>query len=427
MINDTSDRKTDWTTVRAREVIARCRMLSRFSEDANGTRRTFLSNPVRDCHREISSWMRGLGMSVSVDAVGNLRGFYPGASSSAPRLLIGSHLDTVPNAGAFDGILGVMLAISLVESLRGEKLPFGIEVIAFSEEEGVRFGVPFIGSRALVGRVDKELLGREDQRGISMTQAIQDFGLDPDEITRAALNNDALAFLEFHIEQGPVLEIAGHALGVVEAIAGQNRVEFTFSGQANHCGTTPMNQRRDALAAAAEWILAVEALARRTPGLVATVGFMEVSPNAVNIIPSKSRLSLDIRHASDSVRIAALDDLIRNAESLAARRGVNVECRMLLAQPAVAMDPFLTGQLAMAMEKISPQSYRMVSGAGHDAMILAEKIPAAMIFLRSPGGISHDPSESVQVDDVAKALQCGEHLLAQLAASQEFLGRTRRA
>src|ERR1700730_7544719 len=168
----------DDTTERAREVIARCRMLSRFSEDSGRTRRTFLSAPMRDCHREISSWMKALGMSVSVDAAGNLRGIYPGASPSAPRLLIGSHLDTVPDAGAFDGILGVMIAISLVESLRGQKLSFGIEIIGFSEEEGVRFGVPFIGSRALVGHLDKELLGAKDSAGGRVAPAIRRFNLD---------------------------------------------------------------------------------------------------------------------------------------------------------------------------------------------------------------------------------------------------------
>src|SRR6266403_5986359 len=171
----------------AETAIARCRKLATFSEDAGGTRRTFLSAPMRDCHREVSSWMKILGMSVSVDAVGNLRGFYTGASPSAPRILIGSHLDTVPNAGAFDGILGMVLAVGLVESLHGLKLPFGLEVVGFSEEEGVRFGVPFIGSRALVGRVDDELLGRKAGNGISVRKAIQDFGLNPNEISKSAL------------------------------------------------------------------------------------------------------------------------------------------------------------------------------------------------------------------------------------------------
>ncbi len=411
----------------AEEVIARCQKLASFSEDAGSTKRTFLSPPMHDCHREVSSWMKTLGMIVSVDAVGNLRGFYPGTSPGAPRILMGSHLDTVPNAGAFDGILGVVLAVALVESLRGSKLPFGIEVIGFSEEEGVRFGVPFIGSRALVGRVDEELLSRKDAQGISVRKAIQDFGLNPNEISKAALREDVLGFLEFHIEQGPVLESLGRPLGLVEAIVGQNRLEFTFSGQANHAGTTPMNLRHDALAAAAEWIVAVENLAKQTTGIVATVGFVEAKPGAMNVIAGEARATLDIRHASDRARTEALDELIRQAESIAARRGVTAQWRTLLAQNAVAMDPFLTQQIEQAIQQSGCEPHRMASGAGHDAMILAEKVPAAMIFLRTPGGISHDPAESVHLDDVAKALECGHHLLAELAASQEFLGRTCRA
>ena len=411
----------------AEEVIARCRKLATFSEDAGGTRRTFLSPPMHDCHREVSSWMKTLDMNVSVDAAGNLRGFYPASSPAAPRILIGSHLDTVPNAGAFDGILGVVLAIGLVKSLDGSQLPFAIEVIGFSEEEGVRFGIPFIGSRALVGRVDEELLGRKDERGISVRKAIQDFGLNPNEIPRAALRDDVLGYIEFHIEQGPVLEHLGWPLGIVEAIVGQNRLEFTFYGQSNHAGTTPMNLRHDALAAAAEWIVAVESLARRTPGIVATVGFVEAKPGAMNVIAGEVRTTLDIRHASDGARTEALDELIRLAESIAARRGVSAKWRTLLAQHAVAMDPFLTEQIDHAVQTAGCEPHRMASGAGHDAMILAERVPAAMIFLRTPGGLSHDPAESVHLDDVAKALECGNHLLTQLAASQEFLGRTCRA
>ncbi len=388
----------------AEDVIARCQNLASFSEDAGGTRRTFLSPPMRDCHREVSSWMKALGMNVSVDAVGNLRGFLAGTSPTAPRILIGSHLDTVPNAGAFDGILGVLLAVGLAESLEGRKLPFAIEVIGFSEEEGVRFGVPFIGSRALVGR-----------------------GLNSNEISKAALRDDVLGYIEFHIEQGPVLETLGRPLGVVEAIVGQNRLEFTFSGQANHAGTTPMNLRHDALAATAEWIVAVENQAKQTPGIVATVGFVEAKPGATNVIAGEARATLDIRTASDRARTEALDELIRQAESIASRRAVRVKWRTLLAQNAVAMDSFVTEQIEHAMRKTGCEPHRMASGAGHDAMVLADKIPAAMIFLRTPGGISHDPAESVHLDDVAKALECGQHLLTQLAASQEFLGRTCRA
>jgi allantoate deiminase len=415
------------TEERAREAIKRCQMLARFSEGSGSTRRTFLSAPMHDCHREVSSWLKALGMTVSVDAVGNLRGFYPGTPPGSPRILMGSHLDTVPNAGAYDGILGVVLAVGLVESLDGRKLPFGIEVVGFSEEEGVRFGVPFIGSRALVGRIDDELLGRKDEQGVSVRKAIQDFGLNPNEICKARLSDDVLAYIEFHVEQGPVLDNLGRPLGVVEAIVGQNRLEFTFSGKANHAGTTPMNLRHDALSAGAEWILAVENLAQRTPGLVATVGFVEAKPGATNVIAGEMRATLDIRHASDRARTEALDDLIRQAESVAARRGVTVKWRTLLSQQAVVMDTFLAKRIGYAIQKAGCEPHRMVSGAGHDAMILAEKIPAAMIFLRTPGGISHEPSESVHLADVAKALDCGRNLLTQLAASHEFLGRTCRA
>src|SRR5260370_48685 len=296
---------------------------------------------MRDCHREVSFWMSALGISVSVDAVGNLRGFYPAASPGGPRILIGSHLDTVPNAGAFDGILGVVLAVGLVESLNGLKLPFGIEVIGFSEEEGVRFGVPFIGSRALVGRVDEELLNHKDERGISVRKAIQDFGLNPNEISRAALTDEVMGYIEFHIEQGPALESLGRPLGVVEAIVGQNRLEFTFSGQANHAGTTPMNLRHDALAAAAEWVVAGGDPGRDTRAVVAAVGFIRAKPGARQAIAGEARATLDIRHASDRARTEALDELIRQAESGAGRRGVTVKLRKLAPEAPGAVGPFL--------------------------------------------------------------------------------------
>lgn len=415
------------TIKRAEEVIARCRKLASFSEDAGATRRTFLSAPMRDCHREITGWMSGLGATVRVDAAGNLRGLYPGAGPGAPRLLLGSHLDTVPNAGAYDGILGVVIAVALLEELGGRKLPFGIEVVGFSEEEGVRFGVPFIGSRVLVGRLDEALLARTDGYGVTVRQAIQDFGLNPAEIPQARLDESTLAYLEFHIEQGPVLEKVGRRLGVVEAIAGQSRMEFKFVGRANHAGTTPMDLRFDAVTAAAEWITVVEREARSVAGLVATVGAIAVKPGTTNVIAGEGRLSLDVRHREDGVRTRAVGNLTGEAERIARARGLSVSWETRLSQDAVAMDAWLAGQIEEAMRKSGCEPQRMVSGAGHDAMILAEKVPAAMIFLRTPGGISHDPAESVAVDDVAKAIECGLKLLEQLASSAEFLKRTSRA
>jgi len=411
----------------ASEVIARCQTLARFSEDTGSIRRTFLSPPMRECHREIAGWVAPLGAISRVDAVGNLRMLYPAENPDAPCLMIGSHLDTVPNAGAYDGVLGVVLPIALLGALNGRKFPFAIEVVGFSEEEGVRFGTPFIGSRGLVGSLDEDLLRRQDAQGISIRKAIEDFGLNPAEIAQAAIEDNVFGYVEFHIEQGPVLENAGRPLGVVEAIAGQSRMEFTFVGHANHAGTTPMTLRHDALAAAAEWIGAVERRAVSTSGLVATVGAIQAKPGATNVIAGETRLSLDVRHRHDEARNAAVDYLVQLAEDVATRRGLRVQCNVLMDQRAVPMDPFLVSQVEEAVSKAGCEAYRMVSGAGHDAMILAERVPAAMIFLRTPGGISHDPAESVEVDDVTKAIECGLLLVEQLASSSEFQRKTRHA
>lgn len=412
---------------RARRVITRCEILARYSEDTGSIRRTYLSPPMRDCHREIYTWLEPLGASITLDAAGNLRGFLPGSDPKRGRLLMGSHLDTVPNAGKYDGVLGVALTVALLESLEGRRLPFGIEVVGFSEEEGVRFGVPFIGSRALVGRLDDELLSRQDAHGVSVRQAIQDFGLNDASISQARLDDGVFGYLEFHIEQGPVLESLGHPLGLVEAIAGQSRLELTFFGQANHAGTTPMHLRHDALAAAAEWIVAVEKEARSIPNSMATVGSIEAKPGATNVIAGETRVTLDVRHSVDQVREGAVMVLIRRAEEIANKRGLTVEHEPKLIQRAVVMDPFLVEQIEVAMRKAGCPPHLMVSGAGHDAMILAEKVPAAMIFLRTPQGISHHPAEAVRTEDIATALDCGLHLIAQLAGSSVLHTRTSRA
>jgi allantoate deiminase len=408
----------------AKLAIERCRKLASFSEDRGSTRRAFLSPPMWECHREITAWLNQLGVEVKIDGAGNLRAVYPAVDADAPRFLVGSHLDTVPNAGAFDGILGVALGVALIESLASRPLPFAVEAVGFSEEEGLRFGVPFIGSRALVGRLDDELLARKDADGVSVRQAIEDFGLNPREIRAAAVRDDALGYLEFHIEQGPVLDNMGRALGVVEAIAGQSRLEFVFAGRANHAGTTPMNSRHDALAGAAEWIGAVEREANRVAGLVATVGSVAAKPGAVNVIAGEARATLDLRHGSDTVRTVAVEALIRSAGEIAARRGLSVRHSELMNQASVAMDPALARQAEEAIRHAGCEPHRMVSGAGHDAMILAEKVPAALIFLRTPGGISHDPAETVRVEDVAKAIEAGSYLLGQLAASPAMQRRT---
>ncbi len=355
-------------------------------------------------------------MTVRVDDAGNLRGFYMGQMPNGPRLLIGSHLDTVPHAGAFDGILGVVLGVTLIELLSGKRMSFHIDVIGFSEEEGVRFGVPFIGSRALSGEIDEEMLACRDQAGVSVGDALRNFGLDPSHIGEALIGNDTIGYFEFHIEQGPVLESLELRIGIVEAIAGQSRLNVTFEGKANHAGTTPMSGRRDALAGAAEWIAAVEREAHATPDLVATVGRLTVLPGAGNVIPGSVRASLDVRHGSDAVRRDAVSRLLERAERIAAQRGLRVSCEHRLDQPAVMMDPLLTLELDRAAADAGYKPHRMISGAGHDAMILARRMPAAMLFLRSPGGISHHPDETVLADDVVAALETGMRFLGALDA-----------
>jgi allantoate deiminase len=400
-------------------VIARCREIALASEVAGETTRTFLAPSMHRVHALVGGWMHAAGMRVRVDAAGNLRGLLDAVAPNAPRLLIGSHLDTIANAGAFDGVLGVAMGVALVEALvdskerAGAGLPFAIEVIGFSEEEGVRFAKPFLGSLALVGELDAAALELKDRDGISVAEAIRGFGLDPAQLGAAVVDDAAFGYLEFHIEQGPVLESEDCALGVVEAIVGQTRMELVFTGQANHAGTTPMGRlRRDALAAAAQWIVEVERYANACEGLVATVGKVESSSGAGNVIAGRFAATLDVRHANDSVRGAAVRQYLDHAQAVAAARGVSVAHTVSIDQAAVPMGSELTAALAEAATRaMGAAPRRMTSGAGHDAMIVARRMPAAILFLRSPGGLSHHPDESVLAGDVALALKSGMEFL----------------
>ncbi len=394
--------------------VARCRELALITDVDGETTRTFLSEAMRRVNGKVGEWMGEAGMTVTMDAAGNLRGRLESGHSGSAPFVIASHLDTVPNAGAYDGILGVMLGIALAKRFASDPLPFPLEVIAFSEEEGVRFATPFLGSRALVGELTKTMLDRSDSNGVTAREAICNYGLDPAKLGEARLRN-ARGYLEFHIEQGPALESEGLPLGVVETIAGQSRFDLRFTGAANHAGTTPMHLRQDALAAAAAWIVSVEQYARQSSGVVATVGSISASPNAGNVVAGEVHATLDVRSARDVVRNEAVAALLALANSCAAERGVRVTHRSTLEQPAVAMDRSLMRLLEDAVDAIAPPIRRIVSGAGHDAMIVAPHMPAAMLFLRTPSGISHHPDESVAVDDVALALRAGEYFLQSLA------------
>ena len=408
----------------AERIVSRCRELARVTDVPGQTTRTFLSPATHAAHALVGGWMRAAGLQVWTDAIGNLRGVSE-AASDAPRLVIGSHLDTVMNAGAFDGPLGVVLGIELVEGMQREALPFAIEVVGFSEEEGVRFAKPFLGSLALIGELEHGLLQLPDKAGVSVAQAVQEFGVDRKRIEDAVLAASAFAYLEFHIEQGPVLEVEGLPLAVVDAIAGQTRMQLSFRGHANHAGTTPMGRlRHDAMAAAAEWIGEVERYANGCAGLVATVGKLEVPSGAANVIAGECVAALDVRHAKDEVRAAAVKHMLQAAERAASARGASVESRTTLEQSAVAMDPVLTDAVVLAWKGAEgTQPRRMTSGAGHDAMIVARRVPTSVVFLRSPGGLSHHPDESVLLGDVEAAYRAGLEFLQTLRDDRAMLDR----
>jgi allantoate deiminase len=401
---------------RALRVLAECERIATMTEEPGRITRRFLTPPTHEVHAHLRGRMESLGMSVHLDNAGNLRGLSHPDGASDKRLILGSHIDTVPDAGAFDGVLGVMLALECVDLLRQNGLPLAIEVIAFSEEEGVRFGVPFLGSRAVAGRFDPGLLALKDAEGVTLEGAIRAYGLDPARISESAIDEAALGFVEIHIEQGPVLEAENLSVAAVTGIVGQTRLTLELAGQANHAGTTPMNLRRDALTGAAEWISAVEKLAKHTEGLVATVGKIEASPNATNVVAGTVVMTLDARHPHDAIRLGSVNALLETANAITDRRSLAMQCTPQMDQPAVSMDERLTAYMVDAMEASGFPRKQMHSGAGHDAMVMASRMPSAMLFLRSPGGISHNPAESVRTEDVEAALEVSLHFLKRLAA-----------
>ncbi len=399
----------------ASTLLARSTALAACTDKPGEILRTFLSPAMERVHQRMQPWFETAGAIVSVDRAGNLRAFYPSASNeNSPRLLIGSHLDTVPNAGAYDGVLGVLMGLALVEGLSGRKMPFAVEIIGFSDEEGTRFGIPFLGSRAVVNQLDDALLGK-DANGITIREALSDYAAGHPEAIETSLSSMTTGYLEFHIEQGPVLESKKLALGVVDSLAGQSRCHLVFNGRAGHAGTTPMLLRRDALAAAAEWMTRCEMIASNVEGLMATVGQISAEPGGVNVIPGTVRCSLDVRHTDDTVRGQSVRVILEEAHAIAARRGMQVDAEEYHAQPAVHLDSAMISLCDKAVRQAGYASIRMTSGAGHDAMVIAPHLPAAMVFLRSPGGISHHPDESVLEEDVAAAIHAGLCFLDEFA------------
>jgi allantoate deiminase len=385
------------------EIVGRIQALAAISETSDKLTRIFLSPEHRAAADLILSWMREAGMRAHLDAIGNVCGRYEGDRPGLPCLMLGSHYDTVRDAGKWDGPLGLITAISCVADLnkRGRRLPFAIEVAGFADEEGVRFASTLLGSRAVAGSFVESVLGVKDSAGISMRDALSQFGLDPDHIGAAArARSELLGYVELHIEQGPVLEAKNLPVGVVTAIAGATRLAARLTGMAGHAGTVPMGLRRDALAGAAECIVAIEELCRTDEGgLVGTVGYIHAMPGATNVIPGQVSFTIDLRAPTDAHRRLALTDIVRRIEAIAGRRNLLLQLDVTHENRTVPCAPWLRQQLADAVAAEGYPVFELPSGAGHDGMAMIDIADVAMLFVRCRGGISHHPDEHVELAD----------------------------
>ena len=425
-------------TYYARTLMRRIDELARYSEEPGRLTRRVATPAMQKAQQAVAHWMWQAGMLVRQDSIGNVIGHYEAAEGESVgegtitthtwatrTLVLGSHIDTVRDAGRFDGPLGVLAAIACVQRLYdvGQRMPFGVEVVAFADEEGLRFGTAYLGSRVYAGRLDPRLLELADEQGVTLAQAIRECGGDPHALHADRRRpDDLLGYCEVHIEQGPVLEAEHLPVGVVSSIAGQTRIGVQFTGEAGHAGTVPMSMRHDALCAAAEFILSVEALATSVSGLVATVGQVAVHPGASNVIPGQAVLSLDVRHPHDPEREQAVRDLYEQAVQICASRGLALGWQVLQDNPSVPCSPQLSSVLARAVESLDLPVRYLTSGAGHDAVIMSAMAPVAMLFVRCKRGISHHPDEWVDERDVAVALEVMHRFLDMLASDPDLSG-----
>src|SRR5450830_31263 len=393
----------------AQEIMARAEELAHYSEMAGGLTRTYLSKQHAAAAAQITAWMSAAGMSVRRDAAGNVIGRYAGTDPSAPALVTGSHFDSVCNGGKYDGNLGVLLPISCIAQWhrRGRRFSFPIDIIAFAEEEGMRFKATLLGSRAVAGTFNYAVLDNLDQSGVSMRQAIVNAGFDPRQLPAAARLAAAIkAFVEMHIEQGPLLLEQNMPVGVVTAISGATRFMVELTGLAGHAGTVPMQLRRDAAMAAAEIGLYIERRCSGVAGLVGTVGILEVPNGAANVVPGAARFSIDMRAERDEVRLAAVEDVLAEIGNITRRRHVEAILSKTHEATSVPCDARLQERLATAIERAGLPPVHLPSGAGHDAMAMAAIADVAMLFVRcGNGGISHHPDEIMSVADAALATE----------------------
>jgi allantoate deiminase len=385
------------------EIVGRINRLAAISETPDNLTRIFLTSEHRAAADLIMTWMVEAGMSARLDAIGNVCGRYEGERPGLPCLMLGSHYDTVRDAGRWDGPLGLITAISCVADLnkRGRRFPFAIEVTGFADEEGVRFASTLLGSRAVAGTFNERVLASKDGAEISMREALVQFGLDPDHIGAAArVRGELLAYVELHIEQGPVLEAGNLPVGVVSAIAGATRMAARVTGMAGHAGTVPMELRRDALAGAVEMIAKIEELCLTDGrGLVGTVGYIHATPGATNVIPGQTHFTIDLRAPTDVHRNRAVADMVRQIEAIAKRRKLELRLDVTHENRTVPCAPWLKTQVAEAVAAEGYPVFELPSGAGHDGMAMVDIADVAMLFVRCRGGISHHPDEHVEMAD----------------------------
>ncbi|MBE7169751.1 MAG: allantoate amidohydrolase [Williamsia sp.] len=402
---------------RAAALLQRIRELSLITDEPGIINRVYGTPAFVQAGSLVLSWMEEAGLEAHIDPVGNIRGRWDCGNPAAKTLLIGSHYDTVVDAGAFDGPLGILLGLDLLELVTGlqQQLPFHIELLAFCDEEGVRFHTTYLGSKAVAGLFETELLDKRDEQGIALRQAIQAIGGDPGGLAQASVaGKELLGYIEAHIEQGPVLYERAIPVAVVTGIAGQKRILLSFTGEAGHAGTVPMPMRRDALCCAAACILAIEDFARQQAGLVATVGKLDIPHAASNVIPGKVDCTLDLRSTDEEELAAAWQSLQKVLNDICRQRAVLFSYNMVQSSAPVSCDPRLIRLLSRAIGDAGHQVVSLSSGAGHDVVPLSAICPVAMLFVRCYKGISHHPLEDVEEDDIAATIQVMEGFLKQM-------------
>ena len=408
---------------RAEKILQRINELAAISEDEGYITRTYGTPAFVEGRNKVEQWMKEAGLQTRTDNIGNIRGVLPSSNKNAKTFVISSHIDTIINAGRFDGPMGVLMGLDLIEELVGSKtaIPFDIELIGFCDEEGCRFHTTYLGSKAVAGSFDKAMLDIRDAKGISLQEVIRETGGDVNNLSKDAIaKQDWLGYFEIHIEQGPVLYEKNIPVGMVTAIAGQCRSGIVFNGEAGHAGTVPMDMRKDALACAAEFISAIEKFGKANKeNLVATVGKLHIVNAASNVIPGEVITSLDLRSADETTLSSSYKEIKEIAEDICRKRDIVLEWNLIQQTKPVTCSQEMNKLMSAAIKESGYELVELVSGAGHDAVPVSEVSPVTMLFVRCFKGISHNPAENVELEDMAAALKVSDNFVKELAKTHK--------